>query len=194
MNEKKPQYIVGGAMLVVAALIVYFGINFMAQDGTNISDGSDNDLTAAEYSVDNPSEPYKTLSYAEAVEKLNQADGKQAFYIGCRDCIHCSNLESVLKPFLNDNSDKNANRDLVYKVEAGYSCVPETTDDTYEDYVKIFNFLVNNNLATTEYPPQFGTPQFIYVEDGKVVDELDNYDRTADGLTDLFSAHSYRSF
>lgn len=194
-NDTKIKYIAGGLMLLVAAAIVYFA--FAAKPKTATS--------ANEFSVDNSAEPYKTLDYAEAVEKLNQADGKQMFYIGCRNCGHCLNLEQVLKSFLSSHSDKNANRDLIYKVEAGYSCVPKITDAAYAGYSGIFDFLVKNKLASTKIEnsngetvenvgKQFGTPQFFYVENGKVVDQLDNYGRTAEGLTELFKAHSYRGF
>lgn len=185
-NDNKIKYIAGGLMLLVAVAIVYFAFGSKPKETTNIPSG--------QYSVDNESDPYKTLSYTEAVEKLNQADSKQMFYVGCRDCGFCVDLEKILKAFLGGHQDKNTNRDLIYKVEAGYSCIPEITDEAYEGYGKIFDFLVANEMTDDRADKQFGTPQFFYVENGKVVDELDNYDRTAEGLTELFKAHNYRGF
>ncbi len=184
MSENKIKYITGGLMFVVAIAIVYFAFWNKPKE---------------------PVTPFKTLEYAEAVEKLNQADGKQMFYIGCRDCGHCMNLEQVIKSFLAKYEDKNADQDLIYKVEAGYTCVPQPTDASYSAYSELFDFLVKNNIAPGEVEDgsggtvpntskQFGTPQFFYVENGKVVDELDNYGRTTDGLTEFFKAHSYRGF
>lgn len=188
-DDNKIKYVAGGLMLLVAVAIVYFA--FSASPNTKPNSEA---TLSNEYSADLSTDPYKTLSYAEAVEKLNQADGKQMFYIGCRNCGHCQNLEAVMKDFLASHEDKNQNRDLIYKVEAGYSCVPETTDETYDGYAGIFDFLVKNDLAEDRSDKQFGTPQFFYVENGKVVDELDNYDRTSVGLTELFKAHGYRGF
>lgn len=190
MNDKetRSQYIVGIIMLLIGALIVYFAISFMTKDSSNV------EVATGKYSVDNTSQPYKTLSYAEAFEKISAEDGKQMFYLGCRDCPHCINLERTMTAFLNSVGDKNTDRDLIYKIEAGYTCVPETGDADYNDYAKMFDLLVEAGVVEDTPSKSFGTPQFVYIENGKVADELDNYGRNEAGLKGLFEANSYRGF
>lgn len=171
-KEKRNQLIVAGLMLLIGGAIVYLATTFMSTRPVELN----------------------SISYRQAIEEMQKTDSKQAFYIGCRHCGHCANLEKVLKQFLTKHKDKNVGNNLIHKVEAGYSCIPETTDSTYTDYAKIFDFLVANKVAQNNNEKSFGTPQFLIVENGKVVDELDNYGRTVEGLEKLFTVQKYRGF
>lgn len=183
-KERKMQYLVGVIMLLIGAAIVYFAVGAM----TNRSGAR------SIFSKDKLSEAYQTLTYEEAIEKLQQPNQKQAFYIGCRYCGHCLELEGTIKAFLAEHQTKNQNRDLIYKIEAGYNCVPKTEQDDYAAYLKIFDFLVKNQVAKDNEDKAFGTPQFILVENARVIDKLDNYSRSAAGLSQLFQTHKYRGF
>ena len=112
------------------------------------------------------------------------------FYIGCRDCGYCRELETTMADFLNNYQDKNQNRDLIYKIEAGYTCVPEVGSEQREGYEKIYQFLVDNKIVEANDQKGFGTPQFIYVEGGKVKGELG--ERSVAGLEKFFKDHKYR--
>lgn len=193
-EHEKSNYVLWVIMILVVGAIVYFmGFSAGQSKKDSSAGGNTKDSSTIEYSVDNEDEPYRTLSYTEAAEKMEATDGKQMFYVGCRDCGHCQNLESVMKEFLAKQADKNQNRDLIYKVEAGYSCVP--SDETgAANYIKLFDTMVKIGAVEDEPSKQFGTPQFFYVENGKVVDDLNNYGRSVDGISQLFTAHNYRGF
>lgn len=192
-NDNKIKCVTGGLMFLVAVGIIYFAFNSKPEASTSLGTLSGSD-SSEEFSVDNPDNPFKTLGYAEAVQKLKQADGKQMFYIGCRDCGYCMNLEQVMSDFLANHKDKNDNRDLIYRIEAGYTCVPGSSDKVYADYAAIFDFLVENDMAEEDSQKRFGTPQFFYVENGKIVDDLNNYGRSVDGIEQMFAEHGYRGF
>lgn len=145
------------------------------------------------YSIDKASDPYKTLSLAEAPAKLKQ-DGEQVFYIGCRDCGHCINLEKVMKQFLDKHKDKNANRDLIYKIEAGFSCVPEPGSEDYKHYEQVYQFLVDAGATEANPDKGFGTPHFYLIKNGKISDSLSKYGRSVEGLEKMFAANHYRGF
>ena len=206
-SEKTTQIILGGFMVVALMMIVWF---FARHDGqqaaqkkaanqttnTTASNNSNNSSNkTGKYSVDNTSDPYKTLSLEEAANRHTQTNGElQAYYLGCRNCGHCLNLEKILKSFLEKYKDKNSKRDLIYKIEAGFSCVPETGDSDYKFYEKIYHFLVDNNKVEANEDKGFGTPQFYLVKNGKIVAALDTYGRSVSGLEKLFKAHQYRGF
>ena len=105
-------------------------------------------------------ETYKTIALAEAATKLKQK-GEQVFYIGCRNCGHCLNLEKVMKQFLDKHKDKNVNRDLIQKIEAGYSCIPEKNSEDYKGYEQVYQFLVDAGVTEANEEKRFWYASFL---------------------------------
>lgn len=211
-SEKLTQIILGGFMAIAVVSIGWFFIESNKQAaveealrkerGTNsvelTTDQSgkvkeNGKPSEVKYSVDQASDPYKTLALAEAPAKLKQ-EGEQVFYIGCRDCGHCLNLEKVLKQFLDKHKDKNGGRDLIYKIEAGFSCVPEPGSEDYKGYEQVYQFLVDAGATEANPDKGFGTPHFYLVKNGKIVDSLNKYGRSVEGLEKMFAANNYRGF
>lgn len=177
MNSEKITQIVLGGFMAVAVLAIGW---FFIKSQTSTSETKTVELNQ--------------ISLNSAATQLTSGSELQAYYIGCRNCPHCLNLEATLKSFLAKNSERNQDNNLIYKVEAGYNCVPSESSDERADYEKIYQFLVDNGVAEENESKGFGTPHFYLVKDGKIVDSLDKYGRTEDGLTKLFSTNSYRGF
>lgn len=201
-SEKLTQIILGGFMAIAVISIGWFFIESnkqaAVQEALNKERAGASQTTQVQagdikYSVDQASDPYKTLSLAEAPAKLKQ-DSEQAFYIGCRQCGHCLNLEKVMKRFLDKHKDKNGGRDLIYKIEAGFSCVPQEDSEDYKHYEQIYQFLVDNGVAEENPDKGFGTPHFYLVKNGKITDSLDKYGRSLEGLEKMFTTNKYRGF
>lgn len=205
MNSEKLTQIVLGSFMVVACLTIgWFFMESNKQSAVEQALRKERDATASsnnlaeetdntKYSVDQASDPYKTISLAEAPAKLKQA-GEQVFYIGCRRCGHCLNLEQVMKQFLNKHKAKNANRDLIYKIEAGYNCIPDQKSQDYKGYEQVYQFLVDAGVAETNARKAFGTPHFYLIKNGKIADSLDKYGRSVEGLEKMFAENHYCGF
>lgn len=202
-SEKLTQIVLGGFMVIAVVSIAWFFLESNKQAaveealrkerGSNTTEVTTDSSNSTKYSVDQTSDPYKTLSLAEAPAKLKQ-DGEQAFYIGCRNCGHCLNLEKVMKQFLDKHKDKNANRDLIYKIEAGFSCVPEPGSEDYRHYEQVYQFLVDAGATEANSDKGFGTPHFYLIKNGKISDSLNEYGRSVEGLEKMFAANHYRGF
>lgn len=202
-SEKLTQIVLGGFMVIAVVSIAWFFLESNKQAaveealrkerGSNTTEVTTDGSNSTKYSVDQTSDPYKTLSLAEAPAKLKQ-DGEQAFYIGCRNCGHCLNLEKVMKQFLDKHKDKNANRDLIYKIEAGFSCVPEPGSEDYRHYEQVYQFLVDAGATEANSDKGFGTPHFYLIKNGKISDSLNEYGRSVEGLEKMFAANHYRGF
>lgn len=202
-SEKLTQIVLGGFMVIAVVSIAWFFLESNKQAaveealrkerGSNTTEVTTDGSNSTKYSVDQTSDPYKTLSLAEAPAKLKQ-DGEQAFYIGCRNCGHCLNLEKVMKQFLDKHKDKNANRDLIYKIEAGFSCVPEPGSEDYRHYEQVYQFLVDTGATEANSDKGFGTPHFYLIKNGKISDSLNEYGRSVEGLEKMFAANHYRGF
>lgn len=202
-SEKLTQIVLGGFMVIAVVSIAWFFLESNKQAaveealrkerGSNTTEVTTDGSNSTKYSVDQTSDPYKTLSLAEAPAKLKQ-DGEQAFYIGCRNCGHCLNLEKVMKQFLDKHKDKNANRDLIYKIEAGFSCVPEPSSEDYRHYEQVYQFLVDAGATEANSDKGFGTPHFYLIKNGKISDSLNEYGRSVEGLEKMFAANHYRGF
>lgn len=202
-SEKLTQIVLGGFMVIAVVSIAWFFLESNKQAaveealrkerGSNTIEVTTDGSNSTKYSVDQTSDPYKTLSLAEAPARLKQ-DGEQAFYIGCRNCGHCLNLEKVMKQFLDKHKDKNANRDLIYKIEAGFSCVPEPGSEDYRHYEQVYQFLVDAGATEANSDKGFGTPHFYLIKNGKISDSLNEYGRSVEGLEKMFAANHYRGF
>lgn len=202
-SEKLTQIVLGGFMVIAVVSIAWFFLESNKQAaveealrkerGSNTTEVTTDGSNSTKYSVDQTSDPYKTLSLAEAPARLKQ-DGEQAFYIGCRNCGHCLNLEKVMKQFLDKHKDKNANRDLIYKIEAGFSCVPEPGSEDYRHYEQVYQFLVDAGATEANSDKGFGTPHFYLIKNGKISDSLNEYGRSVEGLEKMFAANHYRGF
>lgn len=187
-KEDKIRYgVVGVLTLAIVGMFVYASVKSNSQK-TKIPEGMSG------FSIDNGLKEFKVLGYDNAVEKMNAKENKQMFYIGCRFCPHCINLEKEITTFLNSNKDKNSDKDLVYEIEAGYKCVPKQSHKDYEGYKKVYQFLADNKVVQQDPNYSFGTPQFIYVENGRVIDTLDSFGRDADGIKKMFEKYQYRGF
>ncbi len=180
--------------IVVVIIIGLFGYSLNADnknvDTNKVAKKTNENL----FSQDDKSKPFKSLSYKDAIKKLKDEKATQAFYIGCRYCPHCINLENIMEGFLNNNKNKNKKRDLIYRIEAGYRCTPQEGESQRTGYEKIYQFLVDNQVITANEQKGFGTPQFIFVKNGKVIDTLDKYGRDSESLKKLFQTHNYRGF
>ncbi len=186
-KDQKAQYI---NIAIVAIVILAIGVMWF-KSAKPADDNQVKKVDEIVYSEDNQEQPFKTLNYDEAIAKLTAKNSKQMFYVGCRNCGHCNNLETVLTDFLGKYESKNKNRDLIYKIEAGYDCVPKEDSDQYAGYEKIYQFLVDNKLIEANEGKSFGTPQFFYVENGKIKKgELG--ERSVAGLEKFFKANKYR--
>jgi len=206
-SEKLTQVILGGFMVIAVISIGWFFMESNKQaaveealrkergtaSSTEKSDNAGGNTKNVKYSVDNANEPYKTIALAEAATKLKQ-EGEQVFYIGCRNCGHCLNLEKVMKQFLDKHKDKNVNRDLIQKIEAGYSCIPEKNSEDYKGYEQVYQFLVDAGVTEANEEKGFGTPHFYLIKNGKIADSLSKYGRSVEGLEKMFAANHYRGF
>ncbi len=144
-------------------------------------------------------ETFKVIDYKTAVKKLKNKKTEQAFYIGCRYCSHCQKLEVEIQKLLNKYPKKNKKQDLIQEIETGFACTPKKGEKKYANYEKIYQYLVDNKVVEANEQKGFGTPQFILVKNGKVVDTLDKYmmkegERNVKALEEMFKANNYRGF
>lgn len=178
-SEKITQVVLGGMMILAAIAIGAFFIENNKQAAVEEALKNNNlqdKVKAAQFSVDNPDEPYKTLSLNEVDEMLNSGR-KQMLFIGCRYCPHCQAFEPTIAEFIKKHG---FDRDVVQKWEAGYRCFVEEGTEGYEQYERLSTKLIDG-----------GVPQFLYIENGKIVDSLDG-DRTVENLEKFFKKHSYK--
>lgn len=201
MSEDNKQFTLGILVLIVILAIFYGFTQLNKPQIKSVSTGNsdstkqtNSSTDSPKYSVDDSNQPFKTLDYKTAVSELNTSSEGQMFYIGCRNCGYCAQLEKIMDEFLQKYSDKNKKRDLIYRIEAGYNCVPEESSDQHADYVKIYQFLVDNKIAEENEHKGFGTPIFVFVKNGKIVDDLNKYGRSVDAITKMFKQNNYRGF
>lgn len=131
---------------------------------------------------------FKKISHKEAIALAKNPTARQMVYIGCRDCGHCKTLETAIGKFLGKYPEANQNKDLIVMVEAGYTCVPgDKNSQEFKDYLELAKLYVADADPETG---SFGTPQVLFVENGKVVD-AGLTARSVEGLEDLFKSKGY---
>lgn len=180
-NDDKARFIIIGLLLLVMGVMI--GVSLNTAEG-NKSDEDNNETSA--FSVDDNKSVMKTLSYQETKTMLDDSNRKQMVYVGCRYCSFCQQFEPIIEDFLESKSEPMSNRERIVKWEGGYKCYVEPEHADYDLYSEL-----ERRLLTGSTGELTGTPRFLYVEGGNIVDELSSNARTVDGLQAFFDKNNY---
>lgn len=171
-SERITQIFLGSFMILALIFGTVFMMNLNAKPTARQQTTSQGQ--SEQFSIDNPSEPYATLSL-DQIDELVKSGRKQMLLISCRYCPHCQRFEPTVKEFIKKNK---FSRNVVQKWEAGYRCFIPEGQEGYEKYEELSAKIIAG-----------GVPQFSYIEGGKVVDSLET--RSVDGLEAFFKKHGY---
>lgn len=164
MNKKQiGNFVIAGLILVGVALVCFFAFYKGNQKKSVASAKTFADV----YSVDKPSDAYRTLSLDQVNELLGK--GKtQVLIATCRFCPHCQQYEPIVAQVIKDSLG--GDRDKIQRWEAGYKCYPKQNDPAYDLYSKLTSSILGEQ----------GVPQTILIKDGRVADrEIGAIDATA---------------
>lgn len=180
-NDDKARFIIIGILLLVMGVMI--GVSLSTADKNKNDTNSKDNVT---FSVDDNQSVMRTLSYKETKAMLDDSDRKQMVYVSCRYCSFCQQFEPIIEEFLKSKPDPMSNRERIVEWEGGYKCFVEQDHKDYELYAEL-----ERRLLTGPTGELTGTPRFLYIEGGKIIDELSSSDRTVEGLQAFFNKNNY---